>query len=327
MEIKPRSDSHATRKWGVQLIALVLLLAAISLITWQLADGATPDGTTVTALLLAGLATMALAYPRSFISLGERVSNVDAFGIKLELRVQEAKLAIEQIDKEEDGHTVTVPDWPSSNKRAIEQVAGELRSKLQFTSKALLGNRAKIPDEVIVSNLANEALLTPRESRLCLDLLGDLYKRLDELEKEDCEDFLGRAWEFAYRFASRTFDRQARILLVNSGWQVVDFKQDRGHRPDFIILREGSRALVAARVADPRKTAIETGARIADVEFPLPDMRRLVVVPDHVDHLWGQVEDPPVRVHERVLLMRVGQLAAEPELANKELAGLPLVEA
>jgi hypothetical protein len=199
--------------------------------------------------------------------------------------------------------------------------------KLQFTSKALLGNQAKIPDEVIVSSLTNEALLTPRESRLCLDLLGDLYKRLDELEKEDCEDFLARAWEFANRFASRTFDRQARIVLVNSGWQVVDFKQSCGHRPDFIILQERTRALVAARVADPRETAIETGERIADVKFPLPEMRRLVVVPDHVDNLWAQVDDPPIRVHERVLLMRVGQLAAEPELANKDLADRPLVEA
>ncbi len=326
-EVGARRDSTAAAKGGVRAIAAILLLCAMAVIVWQVVDGAKPDGTTVSAFLAGAIATMALAYPRSFVSLGQRISNVDAFGVKLELRVQEAELAIAQFENEEDGASFEPPAWPTSNRKAMELIATELRGKLRFSSVAVLGNRAKISEEYIVDNLGTAGLLNFNEAVLCRDLLGDLYKRLDELGTDERETFLRHAWEFASRFASRTFDRQARRDLTNGGWKVADFSQKKGHRADFIAVREGTRALIAARVAAPRENVLTTGGRIAGVDFPLPELRRLVIVPDHVDGLWNELDNSPMKVHERVLIMRVGDLIANPELASRDPATLTQVTA
>lgn len=320
-----RRDPNAAAKGGVRAIAAILLLCAIAVIAWQVVDGAKPDGTTVSAFLAGAIATMALAYPRSFVSLGQRISNVDAFGIKLELRVQEAELAIAQFENEEDGAAFDPPAWPTSNRRAMELIATKLCAKLRFSSEAVLGDKAKISEEYIVDNLGAAGLLNFNETVLCRDLLGDLYKRLDELDTDEREAFLRHAWEFASRFASRTFDRQARRELTNGGWKVADFSQKKGHRADFIAVREGTRALIAARVASPRKNVLTTGGRLAAVDFPLPELRRLVVVPDHVDGLWNEIDSGPMKVHERVLIMRVGDLIANPELICRDPAVLTQV--
>ena len=51
----------------------------------------------------------------------------------------------------------------------------------------------------------------------------------------------------------------------------------------------------------------------------------MIVVPDHIDHLWKELDDGPVRVHSGVLIMRLRQLIDEPELAEIDLAKGALV--
>ena len=325
-ESRLRGEPTGRAKQSVRLVAFILLLCAASLIAWQIIDGANPDGTTVSALLAGAIAVFALAYPKALLSLGDRISNVDAFGIKLELQRKEAQLTVGQLTYEGDGADGTAPAWPSSNRKAMTVVSGLLRKRLRFVAVALLGRRGEMVEECIVDLLPPEGLLTLPEAALCKDLLGrDLQTRLGELDDEERVEFLDSAWSFANRYASRSFDRQARRMLVEGGWKVADFTQDKGHRRDFIVVLPEIRALVASRVAAPRSSVFTAGRRLADVSFPLPDLRRMVVVPDHVDHLWTELDDRPMKVHERVLVMRIGQLIAEPRLACADLADAPLV--
>jgi hypothetical protein len=325
-EARLRREPSGRATQSVRLIASILVLCAVGLIAWQIIDGASPDGTTVSALLAGAIAVLAFAYPKAFLSLGDRISNVDAFGIKLELQAKEAQLTIGRLDYEEDGADGTPPEWPSSNRKAMAKVSNLLRERLRFVAVALLDERSEIAEEYILDLLPPKGLLTSPEAALCKDLLGnDLQTRLGELDDEEREEFLDNAWTFASRFASRSFDRQARRALVKGGWKVADFPQDKGHRRDFIAVLPKIRALVAARVADPRRSVATTGGRLADVSFPLPDLRRVVVVPDHVDHLWTEIDDRPMKVHERVLVMRIGQLIADPQLACIDPANATLV--
>lgn len=325
-EARLRGEPTGRAKQSVRLVASILLLCAAGLIAWQIIDGANPDGTTVSALLAGAIAVLALAYPKAFLSLGDRISNVDAFGIKLELQAKEAQLTIGQLTYEEDGADGTPPEWPSSNRKAMAKVSNLLRERLRFVAVALLDERSEIAEEYIVDLLPPNGLLTPPEAALCKELLGsDLQTRLGELDNEEREEFLDSAWSFASRFASRSFDRQARRALVKGGWKVADFTQDKGHRRDFIAVLPEIRALIATRVAAPRRSVATTGSRLADVSFPLPDLRRVVVVPDHVDHLWAEIDHRPMKAHERVLVVRIGQLIADPELACTDPADTTLV--
>jgi hypothetical protein len=318
------AKSHGAASVSVRVIAAGLLAGGVGLIVWQVVDSASPDGTTISALLAAAVSVLALAYPRSFVSLGERISSVDAFGIKLDLKEKEAQLAALEFIYEDDGIVPPDPEFSSSNKRAMRKIAEELRRKLRFCSVAILGNRAQIPEEAIVENLAAEGLLLKGEPGLCELLLGDVHKRLDDLEESEREELLENAWGYAYRFASRTFDRHARHALTNAGWKVADFSQGRGHRRDFIAVRDGARALVAARVASSRAGPIDTGDRLAEVQFPLPELKRVVVVPNHADGLWNELDTGPMKVHERVMVMRLGQLIDDPALLERDLVGLTL---
>lgn len=326
-EARLRGEPTGRARQSVRIVASILLLCAAGLIAWQIIDGASPDGTTVSAVLAGAIAVLALAYPRAFLSLGDRISNVDAFGIKLELQAKEAQLTIGLLTYEEDGADGTPPEWPSSNRKAMAKVSNLLRERLRFVAVALLDERSEIAEEYIVDLLPPKGLLTPPEAALCKDLLGsDLQTRLGELDGEERVEFLDSAWKFANRFASRSFDRLARRALVKGGWKVADFTQDKGHRRDFIAVLPEIRALVAARVAAPRRSVATTGGRLADVSFPLPDLRRVVVVPDHVDHLWAEIDHRPMRAHERVLVMRIGQLIADPQLACTDPADATLVD-
>jgi hypothetical protein len=325
-EVARRREPTGRAIQSVRIVALILLGCAVGLIAWQIVDAASPDGTTVSALLAGAIAVLALAYPKAFLSLGDRISNVDAFGIRLELKEKEAQLTVGRLTYEDDGGNGDPPEWPSSNRKAMAEVSSLLRERLRFVAVALLGERSELPEECIVDLLPPNGLLTLQEVGLCKDLLGsDLQTRLGELDDEEREEFLDSAWAFADRFASRSFDRQVRRALVNGGWKVADFTQDKGHRRDFIAVQTGIRALVATRVAAPRRTVIKAANRLADISFPLPDLRRVVVVPDHVDHLWAEIDRGPMGAHQRVLVMRIGQLIADPELASTDLADVTLV--
>jgi len=302
----------------------LLLAGGVGLILWQLIGGDGPDTTTVSALLAGVIGLIGLFNPDNFIALGKRITHIEALGLKVELRVQEAKRAVAQFEDEEDGATPEPPDWPASNKKATEKIADKLRGKLRFSSTVLFDRKGDgIAEEMIVITLGTEGLLPYNEVMLCQDLLGDFYTELDELEEDDRIAFLDASWAFAVRFATRVFDRHARRRLEASGWKVADFSQGRGHRADFIVAHEEVTALVAARVAAPKKNLQKTADRLRRVKFPLPDLRRVIVVPDHVDHLPKKIDEGPMKIGEDIVVVRLHHLASDPKVVISDLGALP----
>jgi hypothetical protein len=325
---RPETEVRPGAIRGVRALALLLLGCAGGLVAWQLIDGDSPDATTVSALLAGAIAVLGLTYPTGFLALGSRVSQVDAFGIKLELQATEVRLArttISQFVAEEDGVEQKHPEWPAGMGQAVTMLQVQLREKLALCTDAMLDDRREIAPEYRVESLARAAMLSADEARLSIDLLHLAGSSLDKLSTGEREEFLLRTWAFTSRFASRAFDRQAREALREGDWEVADFHQTKGHRRDFIIVRPEGQALVAARVAAPRTAVMKTAKRLGRTEFPLPNLRRIIVVPDHVNHLWSELDDRPVRVGDNVLIMRLNDLAQNPELARMDLAEAPLV--
>lgn len=302
----------------------LLLALGIGLIVWQLLSGDGPDTTTVSALLLIVIGLIGVAVPQGFIALGKRITHIEALGLKVELRVQEARLTIEHFDAEEDGAAKDPPPWPDSNKKAMELIAEKLREKLRFSSTALFDRKGdEIAEEMIVLSLGTEGLLPYSEVRLCQDLLGDFYMEMGELDEDDRIAFLDSSWVFAARFASRVFDRQARKVLEAAGWKVADFSQGRGHRADFLAVHEEANVLTAARLAAPKASLEKTANRLRKKGFPLADLKRAIVVPDHVKKLPKEIDEGPMKIGKGMVVSRLSQLAAEPRIVNTDLDGLP----
>ncbi|HEY3435429.1 MAG TPA: hypothetical protein VGK43_06935 [Solirubrobacterales bacterium] len=307
--------------------ALMLLLPAlgVGLVVWQLLSGDGPDTTTVSALLLIVIGLIGVAVPQSFIALGRRITHIEALGLKVELRVQEARLTVAQFDAEEDGAGKDPPSWPDSNKKAMELIADKLREKLRFSSTALFDRKGdEIAEEMIVLSLGTEGLLPYSEVRLCQDLLGDFYTEMGELDEDDRIAFLDSSWVFAARFASRIFDRQARKILEAAGWRVADFSQARGHRADFLAVRKEANVLMAARIAAPMSSLEKTANRLRKKEgFPLADLKRAIVVPDYVRKLPREIDKGPMRIGEGILVARLSRLAAQPGIFETDPNELP----
>jgi hypothetical protein len=173
-----------------------------------------------------------------------------------------------------------------------------------------------------------EGLLKADEGSLCGELLTgpDLVRRLDGIDRGQRREILDGMSKFANRFATLIFDREARARLTEGGWQVLDFVQGEGHRADFVAVRPGFSALVAARVAAPRKTAFGPRRRLADAEEFISGLKRVVVVPDHVDHLWTEMETGPMTLGKGVYVTHLGRLISEPGLLKADPASLPLAK-
>jgi hypothetical protein len=298
---------------GIRFIAGLVLVGAAAIVAWQLLDKTGPDATTLGLLLMALISTVALAYPKGMKEATRHVTRLDAFGIKLELQVADARHAIRRFESEEDGTTVKIPEWPRSTRATIEMIGDKLRGRLRFTSGALLGERPGISEEFIVNRLGLEGLLKHDEASICLELLGG-WEAVHDLKRDEREELFADAWRFAVRFASRMFDRKARRRLAASGWQVADFEQPKGHRPDFLASRDGLMALVAARVAQPREGVFDTRDRLAKEPDLLPGIKRVVVVPDGMDYLWPQLADGPMSLGDGVLIVGLERLATGPQL-------------
>jgi hypothetical protein len=80
--------------------------------------------------------------------------------------------------------------------------------------------------------------------------------------------------------------------------------------------------LTAARVASPRSTVVVTGERLTKTDAPDDSNLRMIVVPDHTNHLWTEIEKEPMKASGNVLVTRIGKLLDNPDLVKTDPSGL-----
>lgn len=317
-----RSERHA---YAVQAVATVGILAVVAIAIWQFsADGSRPDSTTLVLLALVIFLLVAVALPKTVVAAVNRINNLDILGVKIELQVNKAHRIVDSFPADED--EVPVPSRPQAEDPRAELglVAKELKRKLRFVRDAILDDPSSLAEPFVVAHLEYMQLFREDEAELCHKVLSRALG--DEIPHWDASDrvaFLDDAWRFAWRFATRMFNRYARQALKREGWLVADFEQSRKHRADFLVRHEGHWAVVAARVAAPRKTVRSTAARLARSNEPIEDAQRIVVVPDRVRHLWGPLDKGPMPLADgRVIAARLTYLIENPELlAGGDRAG------
>ena len=246
--MRTKSQAMRTTRW----VAGGAVVGALLILLWQILKKETPPNLTTLGLLivvLLGVAT--LANPNSAIALVRHVTSVDLFGVRVDLEVERARRISRFADEEDRVPTPPRPRHPGDPKKEVDEVLAELRGKLRFIRGSVLGDPNSVPEPLVVARLEYLELLSAdeaRQSRELLDELPDQIVRWDELDREL---FLDNAWRFAYRLATRIFDRYARQRFKNAGWFVGDFDQGAGHRADFLVTKGDDWARVS-RLVLPR---------------------------------------------------------------------------
>jgi hypothetical protein len=337
MNVFRRLGTAIRRLDTVQRIAGVALAGAVGLLVWQISEKDTPpDATTLTLFLVIVIALGALLDSGPFRGLAQRIEGFEGFGIKVALKESARRIDARFPEEDDEVRFKARPRQPGDPKAEITAVVRELRRKLRFLVISVLGERPlvtepdpKHPDRVteqpLVARLESVGLLQRDEAQLAHELLSDLPDELAKWDEEERASFLDNAWSFAFRLATRVFDRHARQQFEARGWFVGDFAQDKGHRPDFIVTRDGHWGLVAARVAAPTSSVDELD-RLISRKWNREESRPVIVMPDYVDHLRKELDDGAVRLGAGDLIaIRLGNLVDSPALLDEEAPG-PVVE-
>jgi hypothetical protein len=314
---------------NLQWIALAAIGCSVLVLVWQIVAGSGPDATTLAVLLVLLAGFGALLDPVPFRSISRRVTGFEGFGVKVGLEVQRARDVDARFPARGSDDGVSIKPrqrYPDDPKAEVRGVVDHLRGRLRFVVKAVLGEdelvieprpglEELITEQPLIARLESVGLLEREEARLAHELLGDLGGELPDWDAADRQPFLDNAWNFANRLTTGLFDRYARKRFKEAGWFVGDFKQEKGHRPEFIVVKQDRWACVAARVADPPKTQSldRTIDRLASgPEHDLP--QGVLLVPDHVDGLRGELNAGPVRLAGgKVLAVRLEGLVESPE--------------
>jgi hypothetical protein len=303
--------------YAVQAVAALGVLAVVAVAIWQVsAEGSRPDSTTLILLVLTVVLVAAVALPRTVVAAVNRINNLDILGVKIELQVNKAHRVVDSFPADDD--EVPVPPRPRAEdpRAELSPVVKELKRKLRFVRDAVLDDPSSLAEHIVVAHLEYMQLFSKDEAELCHKVLSKaLGDEIPHWNAPDRVAFLDDAWRFAYRFATRMFDSYARQALKRADWFIADFEQSRNHRADFLARYDGHWALIAARVAAPRKTVKPTAARLARPSEQIEGAQPLVVVPDHVDYLWSAIDRGPMPFADgRVKAVRLGYLIAHPDL-------------
>lgn len=300
----------------VCVVASIGLAGVVAIAAWQISqEGSKPDSMTLILLALAVFLFAALFFPRTVVAAVNRINNLDILGVKIELQVEKARSVVDRLPTSDD--EVQVPPRPQAPtvRGEVALVAAEQKRKLRFFRDAVLNDDPSLEESFVAAHVEYLQLFEENEAEICRRILSpDLGHDLSRWDGSDRTAFLDDAWSFAWRFATRMFDRYVRRELGEAGWFVADFEQSRKHRADFLVRKNGHWGLVAARVAAPRKTAENTAERLSTAVCPV-DVRRLVIVPDYVDHLWSELKTGPKELAAgTVLAVRLQQLIDEPSI-------------
>ncbi len=266
-----------------------------------------PNSTMIALFLWGGVLIAILATPEATRRLLRRLESVEAFGVKVAISVARATRASRHLVEERDG--VRTSERPKTGDPAsdLDEIAKTIRARLRFVRDAVLDDPDNISEAVMVPRLAGLGLLQHDEVGLINDVLGGVRDDISHWIRNDRERFLDAAWRFGTRLATMVFDRHVRLSLRAHGCFIADFDQPRGHRPDFLVGRDGAWALIAARVS--ADTVPTTRARLAAVQVPPQASRRAVVVPEYAEDLEDDLTPP-------VLTLRLGSLLRDPTLQH-----------
>lgn len=264
--------------FAIRLIGIAALATAVVLIGLDVA-GLAVDAGTAGLLVLAAAFLASVVAPREIGAFLERISTFKVAGVEVALgERQRAERVLARLPEREDD--VDVPPRPKGGGAIAEvlEVRHELERKLRYVRDHLLETE---PDKMaygdVVRRLRREELLTADEISVVFYLFGDSAASWPEAERDR---FLDAGWQLSVRLGTQVFERRARNRMAAAGLAVVDFKQNRKHRRDFLV--EGDRRyLVATRVADPW-TGMK-GVRERLEREKTPNAKPVVVVPDRTE--------------------------------------------
>jgi hypothetical protein len=298
---------------AIRTTAGFALLALVGVVVWQVLDGDGPDATTLGLLVLTIVSVVALLEPRPFAAGLSRIKSLDVLGVKVELEVERVRNIARRFPIEEDDVRIDEPrprrDTPAAE---VDEVSEVLRARIRFVRDAVLDDPDALGEDVVVAHLEYLAILGRDEAHLCHEVMGDLRVTIADWDASEREKFLDQGWTFAKRFASQMFDRYARRRLRDAGWFVADFAQGARHRADFLAMRDGEWALVAARVASSKKVIDTAIGRLGRADCPVPGARRIMVIPDHVDLPTEIGEGDRTHAEQTVSMLRLRRLIERP---------------
>ena len=290
--MKDWARKHLRWSWP-WIAALIALAGVIVLLVLQLhkKDGEA-DSTTLVLLILATVLLFAVLAPRTTGDVLRRISTLKLGGVEVGLKEIRRSERIKPIPSEDDGVPVKRP--PSSDYGdVVETLEGRLRFAWEFLQ--FDGGEVKKEDyRGIAGKLRTELLLTQDEEVFTLDLLEGISLDISDWPSTAQNEFLDSAYAFAIRFGPMVWNRKVRRTLDADGWFIADYRQRRGHRPDFLAYRDQRWSLFASRVGASSGGDYDlslTANRLAD--FPPEDSEgpkptaRFIVLPDIRD---GQIK-------------------------------------
>lgn len=194
-----------------------------------------------------------------------------------------------------------------------DDVVEELRNKLEFVRLIVdLQDEVKAEDDYvgIATRLHADGLLEDAELQFVLDLVCERDLGLSKVSDSAREEFLDAAWEFAVRLGSMVWDRYVRRRLAEHGWVIADFRQRKGHRPDFLAHRNSRWIVMAARVGGVSVWHYGgTAERLAKHSFSVPIAGRCIVIPGSPGDRKGTVleeEEKEAELNDRAKGRRRG---------------------
>lgn len=278
---------HTTGTWNWLIgrlpwfAALVALAAVITLMVVQLIknDGGA-DSTTLGFLGLATVFLFAVMAPHQTSGALRRITSFKVAGIEVGLGEIKRAERVKPLPGEDDG---VGGERPKTNDYAA--VVDRLQSRLRFV-RLILGLKEEMGEQdylPIADRLRTDLLLTRDEESFVLDLLEGPELAMTDWSAATREAFLDSAWAFATRFGPLIWDRHVRKRLEDAGWFVADYRQQRGHRPDFLAYREQDWAVMAARVGGNEENPYhyaKTAGRLVRFKPQEPISGRCIVIPD-----------------------------------------------
>jgi hypothetical protein len=264
--------------------AAVALAGTTALIVLQLIHThGVADSTTLGLVFLTIVLAFAVAAPHPTSGALKRITTFKVAGIEVglgEIKLAERVNAL-QIQVENDG--VSVRERQGDDYGAIVKV---LKERLQFVWNLLSLERSGMRETNYISTtewLRSRELLTYDEESLVRELLKGSGVEFADWSPPARSEFLDSAWTFAIRFGALIWDRNVRRALRREGWEVFDYTQDPGHRPDFLAFRGGSWAMTTARLGDDKgqPEQLDVAARrLARSESNVQISDRWIVIPD-----------------------------------------------
>jgi hypothetical protein len=287
------------------------------------------DSTTLVLLALVMALLFAVLAPYHTTGALRRVTNFKFGGV--ELGLGELKLAerLRPPPRENDGLGMRARPKAKSYPEIVER----LKERLSETHSMLELDRK--PDSylepdaylAIADKLREMRVLTQDEEAFVLDLIDDDPTTADWSSAAE-EGFLDSAWSFAARFRAMVWDRHVRRQLQAKGWFVAQFDQAIGHRPDFLIYRDGQWAVVAARPGSKDETRPENFRRAAErlatcdetIPITVPLGARCLILPSKLRGKLTPVTQPKASGQVRLCdLAEVATAAGWPPALESEI--------